>query len=699
MLDKCLARGILDKAMKRVGISLVTIFVVLFGSISPLPFAFQAFAQNSVTPNDPLFNRQTYLQQIHAPDAWTLTTGSEKVVIAVIDSGLDIDHPDLKDSVWTNPGEIPGDGIDNDGNGYIDDINGWDFINDIPDPKPKFGGDFLIAGIHHGTLLSGIIAARGNNNLGITGICWRCKVMPLRVLNNQGEGDVFTVVRAIDYAIQKKVDVINLSFVGDTPSSFLEAAIRRATDAGIVVVAASGNDQSEEHGVDLSKNPVYPACYNLSDNVISVGSIDSIGQKALFSNYGPCIDIMAPGADIFSTQVVHYERAGFDTFYGDGWSGTSLSTAIVTGAIALMKSANPSLTPSEIATIIRTTCDPIDSLNPLFPGKLGCGELNTYKLVRAAIDKSKEQNPFQDTPDIHQSLIAISDNTGKVPLTFFDRTGRQVSANMVSFPYTPYHVPYSMSTSSKSGIVVFGAGPGGGPHVRTFDRAGNLISQFFAYDSRFRGGVNVAIGDIDGDGEEDIVVMPASSGGAQVRIFSLAGALKGQFFAYDHKLRGGYHLALGDLNNDGKDEIIVTPSRGVASGDVRVFTQEGVLRMQFFAYANTPLSDISIVVGDTDGDGSEEIITAPGRGKGAVKVFNSFGALKRSFYPYGIAFDGGISLAVGDLDGNRKDDIVTVPRARAPARVTLFDETNRRLGVFLARPEKEQLGYQVQIIP
>lgn len=678
---------------------LVVIFLVCFGGGVPAPFVVSAQSIQDVTPADPLFSRQTYLSQIHASEAWSLTTGSSKVVVAVIDSGMDITHPDLREGVWTNPDEIPGDGLDNDADGFIDDINGWDFINDIPDPSPKFGGDFLVAGIQHGTLLAGIIAARGNNGLGVTGISWRSTIMPLRVLNNQGDGDVFTVVRAIDYAVKKKADIINLSFVGDSDSPFLRSAIMRATNAGVIVVAASGNDQSDGHGIDLTNHPVYPACYDFSENVISVGSIDSLGQKAPFSSYGPCIDIMAPGTDIFSTQVVKYERTGFDVFYGGGWSGSSLSTAMVSGAIALVKSVNPFLTPAQVSTLLRKNCDNIDALNPFFPDKLGCGALNVHKLVRAAIEFSKDSNSMQEEDNERQPMIGVVDARGGTPLSLFNRNGKTVQRETVFFPFAPYHPTYSFVTSSKNGYRVFAAGPGGGPHIRIFDRAGNLVSQFFAYDKKFRGGVNVAIGDVDGDGQEEIVTTPASRGGAHIKVFTLSGALKKSFFAYDPHLRGGYTVALGDVNNDGKDDIVVSPlDTAITGGDVRVFNEDGVLRTQFLAYPKNTVRDISFVVGDVDGDGDEEIITAPRAGKGELKIFSSLGVLSRSLFPYGSSYDRGLSLAIGDLDGNSRQEIFAVPRTRAPAQIMIIDGGGTVIGTFFARPSQERAGYTIGVV-
>ncbi len=685
--------------MRRIRYVLVIFFVFCIGGGTPSPFVVYAAGVQDGIPADPLFSRQTYLSQIHAPEAWALTTGSAQVVVAILDSGMDITHPDLRENVWSNPDEIPGDGIDNDKDGYIDDINGWDFINDIPDPSPKFGGDFLVAGIQHGTLLAGIIAARGNNGLGTTGISWRSKILPLRVLNNQGDGDVFTVVRAIDYAIKKKVDIINLSFVGDSDSSFLRAAIRRATDAGIIVVAATGNDKADGHGIDLTQYPVYPACYDFSDNVISVGSVDSLGQKSSFSSYGPCIDIMAPGEDIFSTQVVKYERTGFDVFYGGGWSGSSLSTAMVSGALALVKSVNPLLTPSQASAILRKNCDNITVLNPFYPEKLGCGGLNVYRAVKAAIEFSQQGNHFgQDIGD-RAPMIGVVGAQGNIPLSFFSSGGKESVSTNSFFPFAPFRVPYSFVGSSQSSLRVFAAGPGGGPHVRVFNRAGNLVSQFFAYDTRFRGGVNVAVGDVDGDGQEEIVTAPASRGGAQVRIFTLSGVVKKSFFAYDKNIRGGYALALGDLNNDGRDEIVLSPLDVAGlGGDVRVFNDDGVQRLQFFPYAKNFTHGISLAIGDVDGDGTEEIVTAPRSGRGEIKIFSSLGVLRKSLYPYGSAYDRGISLAVGDLDGNREQEIVAVPRARAPAHVMVIDGGGMIIGTFFASAPQNRSGYTLGII-
>lgn len=687
--------------MKRARKNTFAVFFDIFGSFLLAIFFFSSpvFSSSSVFPNDQQVSEQSYLRQINIEDAWSRTTGTAKILTAIIDSGIDADHPDLQESVWTNPDEIPGDGVDNDKNGYVDDINGWDFINDIPDPNPKFGGEFTVEGIQHGTLLAGIIAARGNNWIGISGISWRSRILPLRVLDNKANGNVYDVVRAIDYAIDKRADIINLSFMSDKDSSFLRTAIQRAVRAGITVVVAAGNDDTAANGFDLAEKPVYPACTYFSEpGVIVVGATDSLGQKARFSPYGPCIDVMAPGSDIFSTQVVQYERVGFDVFYGGGWSGTSLSTAMVSGTIALMKAVNPGLTPAEIDNFIKTYCDPIDILNPSYAGKLGCGQLNSGKLIQAAIDRAQNPNPFEESRSARRNAIALARADSGLSVYFFDEKGDIIKWRKPFAPYDPFHVRYTMSASSKSGRMIFAASAGAGPHIRVFDREGKLVSNFFAYDRQWRIGVVAALGDVDGDGQEEIVTAPAFRGGAHIKIFTLEGELKKHFFAYPKNYRGDYILALGDLNNDSKKEIIISSSGSKNGGLIKAFSGSGTLLTQFIAYPKSNITELSFAVGDVDSDGDEEIVVAPASGRAPLTIFSNIGAFERSLFPYGATYDRGISLATGDLNGDGSDEIITVPKTRAPAQVMIFNGAGKKVGTFFATKKNDRKGYIVQVL-
>lgn len=225
---------------------------------------------------------------IDAPEAWDITTGNSGVVIAVMDTGVDYEHPDLSDNIWVNAGEIPDNGIDDDGNGYVDDVRGWDFVDHDNNPIDPQG---------HGTHVSGIIAAKGDNEDGITGICWVAQIMPLRVSNALGIISVADEISAIDYAINNDAKIINASFGGYNYSLAERIAIDNANSAGILFVASAGND-----GTDNDSKPYYPAGYDL-DNIITVASTDQKDNLSSFSNYGShSVDLGAPGERIYSTS-------------------------------------------------------------------------------------------------------------------------------------------------------------------------------------------------------------------------------------------------------------------------------------------------------------------------------------------------------------------------------------------------------------
>ncbi|NBS41417.1 hypothetical protein EBS80_02050, partial [bacterium] len=339
------------------------------------------------TANDPFFSEQWYLNQISAPSAWDAATGSDAVVVAVLDSGVDPDHPDLADNLWVNPGEIPDNGKDDDGNGYVDDTRGWDFVSDDNTPEPDAGTDnFVVDGVAHGTVIAGIIGAVGNNGEGVSGVVWSVRVMPVRILDDNGSGDSQDATSAIRYAIDNGADVINLSFTGYDIDSRLETAINEAYVAGVPVVAAAGNYR--DTGLNLNEVPVYPACFvgTKADWVIGVASTDENDAKADFSNYGSdCVEIAAPGVDIFNAMYQNEHWDEFDRAYAGGWGGTSVSAPIVTGAIALLKSAYPTLGPSLIRTILQLSADPIRDAN-VEPGALGTGRLNVARALEIAAE-------------------------------------------------------------------------------------------------------------------------------------------------------------------------------------------------------------------------------------------------------------------------------------------------------------------------
>lgn len=545
-----------------------------------------------LAPNDPFYYEQAnYLNQINVQRAWDQTTGSEEIVIAVLDSGVDIDHVDLKDNIWQNPKEIAGDGLDNDKNGYVDDVNGWDFVLDKNDPRPKFEVGCLEkktcsrGGVNHGTIVAGIIAARGNNGIGVTGVSWRSKIMPLRVLDSTGTGDTYAVARAIDYAVRNGARIINLSFVGSDYSQILADALRRAYEAGVIVVAAAGNETNPAKVVDLDKEKMYPICYRGSQGehwVIGVASVDYQNRKTFFSNYGrDCVDLAAPGIGFFSTEVYNTPDSDFAYPYGGFWSGTSLSVPLVSGTIALMESKNPSLKPADLIDDLLNSTTEIDSLNLDYLGKLGRGLLDVNRALLAVTGAIASDSPA------NLARLVVSHQSGFTSeISLVDSINKLIRYQFLAFD-PDFRGGISIATGDVFGDgepeIITGVLSGGGPLIKIFDRLGNLKKQFFAFDKNFRGGVNVATVDLNGDGVKEILVAPASGGGPQVKVFDGDGKLRLQFFAFDKNFRGGVNLAAGDVDNDGWQEIIVGAGKG-GGPHVRIFDKDGYLRNQFYAY-------------------------------------------------------------------------------------------------------------------
>ncbi|HLD21188.1 MAG TPA: S8 family serine peptidase, partial [Patescibacteria group bacterium] len=285
-----------------------------------------------------------YLDQMSAPAAWEIETGSEQTIVAVLDAGFDLDHEDLAGQYWYNEDEVAGDGTDDDTNGYDDDVIGWDFVDGDSNPSPDLGEGVSDTVASHGTVIAGIIGATANNGLGITGINWDVSIMPLRVLNEFGAGSTTDVRHAIVYAVENGADVINLSFTFSQTDERLRETIEWAYDQGVVIVAAVGNGN-----IDTDLSPIYPACFDsqISKNaVIGVAATNQDDQKADFSNFGTrCTDIAAPGVDIFASVYHDSEDLAFITAYASPWEGTSLAAPMISGAVALLRSRYPSLTP------------------------------------------------------------------------------------------------------------------------------------------------------------------------------------------------------------------------------------------------------------------------------------------------------------------------------------------------------------------
>ena len=281
---------------------------------------------------------------IDAAEVWDVSTGDEQIVVGVVDTGIDYNHPDLKANMWLNPGEIAGNGIDDDGNGVIDDLHGYNAINDSGDPFDDHS---------HGTHCAGTIAAVGNNEKGVVGVMWNAKLVALKFLSSSGSGYTSDAVKAIDYAIGLRQRGVNLrvlsnSWGGGGASQSLKDAISRANAAGILFVAAAGNSAR-----DNDTSPTYPANYPV-ENVVSVAAVSRSGALAYFSNWGKSsVHLAAPGVQILSTVP----NAGYSSF-----SGTSMATPHVAGVAALAFSQQARRSPQEMRELLKQSVKPLDSL-------------------------------------------------------------------------------------------------------------------------------------------------------------------------------------------------------------------------------------------------------------------------------------------------------------------------------------------------
>jgi hypothetical protein len=343
----------------------------------------------SVAPNDTFLNNQWGLNNISSFGAWSQNTGSKSVVVAIIDSGIDLTHKDLKDNLWINPGEIPNDGIDNEGDGYIDDVNGWNFANNNNDVQDRYG---------HGTHIAGIIGAVGNNSLGVAGVNWNVSLMPLKFLDDKGVGDTGGALAAMDYILMMKnsyhinIVVANASWGGGIGfSNMLYGEIQKLNDANILLSVAAGNNGSDN---DITLR--YPSCFDIP-NIISVGALGYDGiHLASYSNYGAVqVDLAAPGGMIYST--LPWNSYGY-------LSGTSMAAPFVAGTVALLNAVKSNLSVAEVKNAIFAG---VDKIPELFGKVATNGKLNVEAAVDSLLGIPYEHNKAPIGSINYQSLRLV----------------------------------------------------------------------------------------------------------------------------------------------------------------------------------------------------------------------------------------------------------------------------------------------------
>jgi subtilisin family serine protease len=317
---------------------------------------------------------------IDAPEAWNVTTGSSAVTVGILDTGVDATHPDLSSNIWTNPGEIPANGQDDDGNGLVDDVHGWDWVSNDSDPTDEAG---------HGTHVSGTVGGRGDNFLGVAGVAWNVSLVPLRVLDSTGSGSVSNLIKGYNYARQKGLRVANASLGSGGYSQTEHDAIAAASNTLFLVAAGNGDSNQVGLDNDAPGNATYPCNYDLP-NLICVAATDSHDALTSFSDYGTTsVDLAAPGQDIISSWAS--SQCGSITPPCWAWDdGTSMATPHVAGTAALVLAEHPTYSVAQLRQALLGSVDP----KPSLAGKLVTGgRLNAFAAVAGAAPSGSGGSP------------------------------------------------------------------------------------------------------------------------------------------------------------------------------------------------------------------------------------------------------------------------------------------------------------------
>ena len=565
-------------------------------------------------PNDPEFPDQYAHQLIQMSDAWDISTGSHDIVVAVLDTGVDVNHPDLKDNIWVNKGEIPNNDLDDDNNGYIDDVSGWNFEEDNNDVIPEFGW-YGVEG--HGTQVSGVIAGVGNNGIGVCGVNWQSSIMALRLSIYMTSAEV---AAALDYAAANGAHVANMSFgadeFGPEGDSAVKAAIDNAFAHGVLLVASAGND-------DTTK-PHYPAAYY---NVMAVSSTNGEDMKTGHSSFGHWVDIAAPGTDIVTTDLNNEYIAT---------AGTSFSGPYVAAVGALVLAHKPELTHVEVRAILENTTDPVyyGDLDPDY-GYVGTGRVNAYRALMAA----DQRHPLGEIVEPRSQQTFASDGND-IPIVLF------VHGDSYQLEYRGFgQDEWSLLNDGSSAID-----PNGFVHLMftnlgagAFELRLNVTTDGAVHTDRKIFGIELGaemapwpipempedpeempdemyVGsplclDVDGDGRNEIVEASITMSDyyyeGTISIWKDDGtALDG----WPASLGGGLWasgLAVGDIDGDGDYEIVVVDDYSVMATALHVESGQIVngwpidVGDYWYAYIiGNP------VLADLDGDGDSEIIVA-----------------------------------------------------------------------------------------
>ncbi len=612
--------------------------------------------------NDPNYYQWAF-NDIGVYEAWEYTTGSPDVVVAIIDNGFDTFHPDLRDNAWKNEDEIPNNKIDDDKNGYVDDVWGWNFYNNNNDPRPDVNelddSEKQEQIFSHGTIVAGLIGAVGDNNKDGVGINWQVKLMNVKVLGNSGSGGLDSIDDAILYAVNNGANVINISMVGYYTED-MKKAVDYAYEKGVALVAAAGNNS-----YSLNDNALYPVCLDANSEVQKILGVSAITQKhqlTTFSNVGSqCVDLTAPGTNVSST-VRFSPTNGLAKRYLGGWQGTSFAAPMVSGAVALIKSIQPTWGPIEIFNAILTTAHHTPNTDENGYAELfGAGMLQIDEAVRYASGSVINGD--------WEKIVSFDPNSGSASVRDVDNNDVKENLNFLVDADDIFAYKYNGGK-----FFALTKQVAGGTRVYILNEKGNEINRWEVAGYKK---YNIVVADLVGDSEVEIVLAPQDDDKLLFKIFSFNGV---ELSTYNLKNQhSGVDLAI--VLYGGKNQVVTYYKIEDGNLEISRFDNQAQLQASF-AVDSYIKGRGKITVGDFDGDNnSEYVITGNNNDFPFLLFYEKDGTLIRRMYVYSTSFRGDFDIARIDYDNDGQDEVaVLATKGNESARIWSF--SGKKLAVW-----------------
>ncbi len=614
-------------------------------------------------PNDPNARQWSYATA-DVYRAWEQTSGSRQVIVAIIDNGFDETHPDLAGARWTNEDEIAGNGRDDDSNGYIDDIHGWNFVSTYQELSQDSGKEYdenEHSVVNHATVVAGIIGAIGNNNQYGVGIAYGVQLMNLQVVDDYGLGAPEALVEAIYYAVNNGASVINISMVGKGSVPEVRSAINYAYQKGVIIVGAAGNDRE-----NLNETPWFPVCNDMYDpytQVIGVSAIDSTRRLASFSNTGASwIDLTAPGVDI-SGPI----RASNTEGYVSGWNGTSFATPFVSAAAALVRSVQPTWHIDQVVRTLKSTMRHTPSPDEgAYAEAYGKGLVQIGTAVESAkigvvlAPKLFIEGEIDSSFTAPRRLLVSSEGQGVL--------ADVLQGNKIDVAVAPLKDVVAMTTFREVN---------GTPLYAVVKKNGNAFSVHIyttTWIEKYRWSLGstpsqILVADIEGDSDKEVIIALENG---DMNVFSLNGVKRGVIPAIEGHIKG---YGVAHYNSEtGKDKIIYATVTTNSKTVFRRITSIVDASEKLFETTLKSLGSIAYVSGQED-----SIVVGSEMGTGSlVTVFSLTGEEINSFRPYNLGFRGGVQVS-GVLYGEGGLEHIVVTPKRGVESLRIFDSAGNML--------------------